>query len=120
LTAEFKPGIRCRKISSTTFDGMERLKFTYRYSSDIEELLNKAMQKRGLKSMNKLIDMLILEALVELPHEIREREKKLDSYSKSLQKTETERDKALSQLYELKSLITQEKNIKKRIENILK
>lgn len=98
---------------------MERRKFTYRYDEETEELLNKAMQKLGFSSMNKLIDYLIQEALVNLPREIKENEFKINTISKSLQKAETERDKALTNLLELKSLITQERDLKKKIETIL-
>jgi hypothetical protein len=47
----------------------DRKKFTYRYDDKTEKLLNEGLNKFNLSSLNKLIDKLILDALVRFPQD---------------------------------------------------
>jgi predicted transcriptional regulator len=46
-----------------------RKKFTYRYDVETEKLLSAGLNKFNLSSLNKLIDKLIVDALVRFPQE---------------------------------------------------
>ena len=45
----------------------DRKKFTYRYDDKTEKLLIEGLKKFNLSSLNKLIDKLIVDALVPVP-----------------------------------------------------
>ncbi|MGA2406090.1 MAG: hypothetical protein ABSF81_04985 [Bacteroidales bacterium] len=47
----------------------DRKKFTYRYNDETEKLLSSGLKKFNLSSLNKLIDKLIVDALVRFPEE---------------------------------------------------
>jgi len=47
----------------------DRKKFTYRYDDETEKLLSAGLEKFNLSSLNKLIDKLIVDALVRFPEE---------------------------------------------------
>jgi hypothetical protein len=48
---------------------MDRNFFTYRYDDETEKLLSAGLNKFNLSSLNKLIDKLIVYALVRFPEE---------------------------------------------------
>ncbi len=99
---------------------MERRKFTYRYDEETEELLNKAMQNFGFSSMNKLIDKLIVDALVDLPKHISYNEKQITTLTNDLSNARKDKVSILKEFKTLKELIIQEQEVKKKIESLIK
>ena len=55
----------------------DRKKFTYRYDEETEKLLSAGLLKFNLSSLNKLIDKLIVDALVRFPQEQKEMEQEI-------------------------------------------
>jgi len=47
----------------------DRKKFTYRYDDETEKLLTAGLGKFNLSSLNKLIDKIIVDALVRFPQD---------------------------------------------------
>ena len=61
----------------------DRKKFTYRYDDKTEKLLTEGLDKFNLSSLNKLIDKLIIDALVRFPHEQKEINQKITDLQES-------------------------------------
>ncbi len=97
----------------------DRIKFTYRYTSDIDRLLKEALKKFGITSLNKLIDKLIFDALVNQPKEIKSLKTEIAKMNKDFSNLGESNRLQEKTLKDLKSLIKQEYEIKDKINKIL-
>ncbi len=93
----------------------ERIKFTYRYNSDIEDILKREMKRYNISSLNKLIDRLVLDATVNMPKTIKGMEKELSNARVLLQKVQREFEEVEEKYKELKELLIRESEIKEKI-----
>jgi len=97
----------------------ERKKFTYRYDESIEKLLNDGLQKYGLSSINKLIDLLVIEAIEKQPKAISTLKNDIKKLQDQLKNTLGEKQKTEDQLNELKSCIKQDFENRQRIKDLI-
>lgn len=97
----------------------ERRKFTYRYGSDIEDVLKKTMKNYNISSLNKLIDKLIFDATLYMPKEIKRLEKELSNSNVVLQKTQQNFVEVEQKYEELRELLIRGNEIEEKIKSHL-
>jgi len=83
----------------------DRRKFTYRYDDKTEKLLTEGLKKFNLSSLNKLIDKLIVDALVRFPQGQKEMEENIIELNESLDKCNKEKKQIEVQLNRLKDAL---------------
>ena len=89
----------------------ERKKFTYRYDDDTEKLLSAGLDKFNLSSLNKLIDKLIVDALVRFPEQQKAMKDEIQDLHEKFKKCKEEKEQIEIHLSTLKAAL------KKDIEN---
>lgn len=121
LTAKLSGQFDLQNLSRRKTDGMEsdRIKFTYRYSKETETLLTTALKRLGLTSLNKLIDKLILDALVELPKEQNRLKKEINSLKEELAANREEKEKFEKLFNSLKFAVKQDLENKELIKKLI-
>lgn len=97
----------------------DRIKSTYRYDKDTEELLNKASIKYQIKGQNKLIDKLIFDAVITCPSLIKGLEEEVKILRNQLNLANEKRKLAEDKLRELKSLIQLDYQTKGKIQKLI-
>jgi hypothetical protein len=83
----------------------DRKKFTYRYDDETEKLLSAGLEKFNLSSLNKLIDKLIVDALVRFPQGQKEMEENIIELNESLDKCRAEKKQTEINLNRLKEAL---------------
>jgi len=97
----------------------DRKKFTYRYDDKTEKLLNEGLNKFNLSSLNKLIDKLIVDALVRFPQDQKEMSQKITELQESLKKCKTEKERAEVHLNRLKAALKRDIENKETINKLM-
>jgi len=97
----------------------DRKKFTYRYDDKTEKLLNEGLNKFNLSSLNKLIDKLIVDALVWFPQEQKEMEEKIKDIQESLNKCKVEKEQTEIHLTKLKAALKRDIENKETINKLI-
>jgi len=82
-----------------------RKKFTYRYDEETEKLLSAGLNKFNLSSLNKLIDKLIVDAMVRFPQEQKEMKEKITDLQESFKKCQEEKEQSEIHLTSLKAAL---------------
>ena len=83
----------------------DRKKFTYRYDDETEKLLTEGLKKFNLSSLNKLIDKLIVDALVRFPEQQKEMKDKIKDLQDSFKKCQGEKEQIEIHLTRLKAAL---------------
>ena len=83
----------------------DRKKFTYRYDDETEKLLTKGLKKFNLSSLNKLIDKIIVDALVRFPQEQKTMNQEIKDLQESLNKCKVEKEQTEIHLNRLKAAL---------------
>ena len=97
----------------------DRKKFTYRYDDETEKLLSAGLEKFNLSSLNKLIDKLIVEALVRYPQGVKEMGEHLIELSESLDKCMAEKKQIEKSLNKLKEALKRDIENKETINKLI-
>jgi hypothetical protein len=97
----------------------DRKKFTYRYNTDTEKLLNEALKKYNLSSLNKLIDKLIVDALVAFPDEQKTLKHQVKESQDKFNKCTIEKGQVENKLNQLKLAIKQDFENKEVIKKLI-
>ncbi len=97
----------------------DRKKFTYRYDDKTEKLLNEGLNKFNLSSLNKLIDKLIVDALVRFPQDQKEMSQKITELQESLKKCKTEKERAEVHLNRIKAALKRDIENKETINKLI-
>jgi len=97
----------------------DRKKFTYRYDDETEKLLTAGLEKFNLSSLNKLIDKLIVDALVRLPEQLEKTEKAAWDIHESLIKCEKEKKQIEIKLNKLKEALKRDIENKEIISKLI-
>ena len=97
----------------------DRKKFTYRYDDETEKLLTEGLKKFNLSSLNKLIDKLIVDALVRFPQDQKEMSQKITELQESLKKCKTEKERAEVHLNRLKAALKRDIENKETINKLM-
>ena len=97
----------------------DRKKFTYRYDDKTEKLLNKGLNKFNLSSLNKLIDKLILDALVRFPQDQIEMNHKISELQESLNKCEAKKEQTEIHLNRIKAALKRDIENKEIISKLI-
>jgi predicted transcriptional regulator len=74
----------------------DRKKFTYRYDNETEKLLTAGLEKFNLSSLNKLIDKLIVDALVRFPQEQKTMKQEIKDLQDIFKKCQVEKELIIS------------------------
>jgi septal ring factor EnvC (AmiA/AmiB activator) len=82
-----------------------RKKFTYRYDDETEKLLTEGLKKFNLSSLNKLIDKLIVDALVRFPQDQREMKQEIKDLQENFKKCLAEKEQTEIHLNRLKAAL---------------
>ena len=83
----------------------DRRKFTYRYDDETEKLLTEGLKKFNLSSLNKLIDKLIVDALVWFPQEQKTMKQEITDLQESFKKCLVEKEQTEIHLTRLKEAL---------------
>ena len=83
----------------------DRKKFTYRYDDKTEKLLAEGLDKFNLSSLNKLIDKLIIDALVRFPQEQKTMKQEIKDLQDSFKKCQMEKEQIEIHLTRLKAAL---------------
>jgi septal ring factor EnvC (AmiA/AmiB activator) len=83
----------------------DRKKFTYRYDDETEKLLTEGLKKFNLSSLNKLIDKLIVDALVRFPEHLKEMNHEITELQEDLKKCQAEKEQTEIHLTRLKAAL---------------
>jgi len=97
----------------------DRKKFTYRYDEETEKLLTAGLNKFNLSSLNKLIDKLIVDALVRFPEQQKEMEEKLTDLQESFKKCQEEKEQTEIHLTRLKAALKRDIENKETIKKLI-
>jgi hypothetical protein len=97
----------------------DRKKFTYRYDDETEKLLTAGLEKFNLSSLNKLIDKLIVDALVQLPEQLEKTQKAAWDIHESLFKCEKEKKQIEIKLNKLKDALKRDIENKETISKLI-
>jgi hypothetical protein len=97
----------------------DRKKFTYRYDDETEKLLTEGLKKFNLSSLNKLIDKLIVDALVRFPEQQKEMKEKLTDLQDSFKKCQVEKKQIEIQLAGLKAALKRDIENKETIKKLI-
>lgn len=97
----------------------DRKKFTYRYDEETEKLLTAGLNKFNLSSLNKLIDKLIVDALVRFPQEQKEMEQEIKDLQESLNKCKMEKEQTEIHLTRLKAALKRDIENKETINKLI-
>lgn len=97
----------------------DRIKFTYRYNKTTEGLLTLALKKYGLTSLNKLIDLLIVEALINLPEEQKRLKKEIKTLNDEFDTLLEEKEKFEKLFNSLKLAVKQDFENKEKIKKLI-
>ena len=97
----------------------DRKKFTYRYDDETEKLLTEGLKKFNLSSLNKLIDKLIVDALLRLPEQLEKTEKAAWDIHESLIKCEKEKTQIEIKLNKLKDALKRDIENKEIINKLI-
>ena len=85
-----------------------RKKFTYRYDDETEKLLTEGLKKFNLSSLNKLIDKLIVDALVRFPEEQKTMKQEITELQEGLKKCKDEKEQIEIHLTRLKAALNRD------------
>ena len=96
-----------------------RKKFTYRYDDETEKLLMAGLEKFKFSSLNKLIDKLIIDALILLPDQLEKNEKATWDIHESLVNCEKEKKHIEIQLNKLKDALKRDIENKEIINKLI-
>src|SRR5665811_86138 len=83
----------------------DRKKITYRYDEETEKLLTAGLEKFNLSSLNKLIDKLIIDALVRFPQEQKTMKQEIKDLQDSFKKCQGEKEQIEIHLNRLKAAL---------------
>src|SRR5450759_174643 len=97
----------------------DRKKFTYSYAEETEKLLTAGLNKFNLSSLNKLIDKLIVDALVRFPQEQKEMEQEIKDLQESLNKCKVEKEQTEIHLTRLKAALKRDIENKETINKLI-
>jgi len=97
----------------------DRKKFTYRYDEETEKLLTAGLNKFNLSSLNKLIDKLIVDALVRFPEQQKEMKEKLTDLQESFKKCQEEKEQTEIHLNRLKAALKRDFENKETINKLI-
>jgi predicted transcriptional regulator len=97
----------------------DRKKFTYRYDDKTEKLLNEGLNKFNLSSLNKLIDKLIVDALVRFPQDQKEKNLEIKDLQECLKKCQVEKEQAEIHLNRLKAALKRDIENKEIINKLI-
>jgi hypothetical protein len=97
----------------------DRKKFTYRYDDETEKLLTEGLKKFNLSSLNKLIDKLIVDALVRFPQDQKEMKKEITELQESFKKCNTEKEQIEIHLNRLKAALKRDIENKETINKLI-
>jgi hypothetical protein len=97
----------------------DRKKFTYRYDDETEKLLMAGLEKFKFSSLNKLIDKLIIDALILLPDQLEKNEKAAWDIHESLVNCEKEKKHIEIQLNKLKDALKRDIENKEIINKLI-
>ena len=97
----------------------DRKKFTYRYDDETEKLLTAGLGKFNLSSLNKLIDKLIVDALVRFPQDQKEMEQEIKDLQESLNKCQEEKEQTEIHLNRLKAALKRDIENKETIKKLI-
>ena len=96
-----------------------RKKFTYRYDDETEKLLSAGLEKFNLSSLNKLIDKLIVDALVRFPEQQKEMKDKIKDLQDSFKKCQGEKEQIEIHLTKLKTALKRDIENKETIKKLI-
>jgi len=97
----------------------DRKKFTYRYDDETEKLLMAGMKKFKVTSLNKLIDKLIVDALVHAPQRIEEFTKACEDMTNDFFECQKEKKRIEIQLNKLKEALKRDIENKEIINKLI-
>ncbi len=97
----------------------DRKKFTYRYDDETEKLLSAGLLKFNLSSLNKLIDKLIVDALVRFPEEQKTMNQEIKELQESLNKCKVEKEQTEIHLTRLKAALKRDIENKRTINKLI-
>jgi len=97
----------------------DRKKFTYRYDDETEKLLMAEMEKSKFSSLNKLIDQLILDALVRFPEHLKEMNHEITELQEDLKKCQAEKEQTEIHLNRLKAALKRDIENKETINKLM-
>jgi len=97
----------------------DRKKFTYRYDDKTEKLLTEGLDKFNLSSLNKLIDKLIVDALVRFPQEKKEMKEKIMDLQENFKKCQGEKEQIEIHLTKLKTALKRDIENKETIKKLI-
>lgn len=97
----------------------DRKKFTYRYDEETEKLLTAGLNKFNLSSLNKLIDKLIVDALVRFPEEQKTMNQEIKDLQESLNKCKVEKEQTEIHLTRLKAALKRDIENKETINKLI-
>jgi hypothetical protein len=97
----------------------DRKKFTYRYDDETEKLLSAGLNKFNLSSLNKLIDKLIVDALVRFPEQQKEMKEKITDLQESFKKCQMEKEQIEIHLTRLKAALKRDIENKETIKKLI-
>ena len=97
----------------------DRKKFTYRYDDKTEKLLTAGLGKFNLSSLNKLIDKLIVDALVRFPEEQKEMNQEIKDLKDSFKKCQGEKEQIEIHLTRLKAALKRDIENKETIKKLI-
>ena len=97
----------------------DRKKFTYRYDDETEKLLVAEMEKSKFSSLNKLIDQLILDALVRFPEHLKEMNHEITELREDLKKCQAENEQTEIHLNMLKAALKRDIENKEIINKLI-
>lgn len=97
----------------------ERKKFTYRYDDNTEKLLNEGLTKFKISSLNKLIDKLIYDALVQNPIELNALKTQIQELQNKLNICQAQKGQVDKQFAQLKSAVKQDFENRERIKELI-
>jgi cell division septum initiation protein DivIVA len=97
----------------------DRKKFTYRYDDETEKLLTAGLNKFNLSSLNKLIDKLIIDALVRFPQDQKEMKQEITELQEGLKKCKDEKEQIKIHLTRLKAALKRDIENKEIINKLI-
>jgi septal ring factor EnvC (AmiA/AmiB activator) len=97
----------------------DRKKFTYRYDDETEKLLTEGLKKFNLSFLNKLIDKLIVDALVRFPQDQKEMKQEITDLQESFKKCQKEKEQIEIHLTRLKAALKRDIENKETIKKLI-
>ena len=97
----------------------DRKKFTYRYDDKTEKLLNEGLNRFNLSSLNKLIDKLIVDAMVRFPQDQKEMNLEIKDLQENLKKCKVEKEQAEVHLNRIKAALKRDIENKETINKLI-